>query len=89
MKDTAIVDLEVFNQALLLLQNLSGEVSHVKVHPIVQTFAQSIIPPPKEDKDELGPEEMNRAIKRFKKAKKECHSPTPQKSSSEKSATGQ
>ena len=48
MKDTAIVDLEVFNQALLALQNLSGEVSHVKVHPIIQTFAQSIIPPPNE-----------------------------------------
>jgi hypothetical protein len=67
MKNTAAVDLEVFNQALLLLQNLSGEVSHVKVHPIIQTFANSIIPP-EEDK---------------------CPSPTPQKSSSRKSATGQ
>ena len=44
MKNTATVDLDVFNQALLLLQQLSGEVSHVKVHPIVQAFANSVIP---------------------------------------------
>ena len=68
MKETANVNLQVYNQALLLLQNLSAEVSHVKVHPIIQTFANSIIPPPEEDP---------------------CPSPTPQKNSSEKSATGQ
>lgn len=48
MKNTAQIDLDVFNRALLLLQQVSGEVSHAKVHPIVQCFAQSIIPPTEE-----------------------------------------
>lgn len=65
---TAIVDLGVFNQALNALGLLSGEVSFLKVQPIIQQFAQSIIPPPEDAK---------------------CPLPTPQKSSSRKSATGQ
>ncbi len=43
---TAIVDLEVFNEGLLRLQQLSGEVSFLKVLPIVQALQKSIIPPP-------------------------------------------
>jgi hypothetical protein len=43
--DTAIIDLVVFNRALTSLQTLSGEVSHVKVHPIVQDLMNCIIPP--------------------------------------------
>lgn len=46
MKDTATVDLEIFNRALLLLQSVSGEVSFLKVLPVVNAFQQSIIPEP-------------------------------------------
>lgn len=50
MKQTATVDLEVFNRALMQLQMLSGEVSHLKVNPIVQSFAGCFIPSEEEDK---------------------------------------
>jgi hypothetical protein len=82
---TAIVDLELFNAALTAVQTLSGEVSFMKVLPIVQAFQQCIVPPPP-PKEELSVEEMDRAIERFKKAK-ECPSPTPPKNSSKKSGT--
>lgn len=49
---TAIVDLEQFNRALVQLQNLSGEVSFLKVLPIIQGFQQSIVPQPDEKTEE-------------------------------------
>ena len=49
---TAIVDLEAFNAALMRVQMLSGEVSFLKVYPIIQAFQQCVVPPPSEDKDE-------------------------------------
>ena len=48
---TAIVDLEVFNEGLLRLQQLSGEVSFLKILPIVQALQKSIIPPPEKDRE--------------------------------------
>ena len=48
---TAIVDLEVFNEGLLRLQQLSGEVSFSKILPIVQALQKSIIPPPEKDRE--------------------------------------
>lgn len=44
MKNTRTIDLDQFNRALLGLQNLSGEVSHFKVNPIVQDFITSVLP---------------------------------------------
>ena len=52
---TAIVDLDTFNAALLRLQQLSGEVSFLKVLPIVQGLQQSIIPPPDDKGDDECP----------------------------------
>lgn len=52
---TAIVDLGVFQEALNMVGNLSGEVSFVKVQPIINKFAESIIPPPDEEEQCLSP----------------------------------
>lgn len=49
MKNTATVDLDIFNRALLQVQQLSGEVSFLKVYPIVQAFQQCVVQPPEED----------------------------------------
>lgn len=44
MKNIRTIDLDQFNRALLRLQNLSGEVSHFKVNPIIQDFITSVLP---------------------------------------------
>lgn len=54
MKNTATVDLDIFNRALLQLQQVSGEVSHIKINPILQQFSASVIPPDEgKEKDAL------------------------------------
>lgn len=78
MKNTAVVELEAFNRALLILQHLSGEVSHVKINPIIMAFQQSIIPEPKiVEKEGL---RQDIYATEAEKAEKECPSATPQKS---------
>lgn len=55
MKQTAIVDLEVYNRALGRLQVLEGSVSFAKILPIINTFQAAIIPPPDRKDDEECP----------------------------------
>ena len=89
---TAIVDLEAFNEGLLRLQQLSGEVSFLKVLPIVQALQKSFIPPPEEPAVEDRVELIRKRDKYLKLLEEEVNkqcvpSPTPPKNSSKKSET--
>jgi len=73
------VDSMKLNQALTMLGNLSGDVSFLKVQPIIQTIQESIVP-----EEELSATGKPRSITPEKDL---CLSPIPQKTSLQKLET--